>query len=730
MLGYKVKMNNVIKRLTLLSNRDKIYKTFLVLISIFIVSIWFKNHTIIAIGDEGLPFYNSFRSLKLYSSYFYDTGLGLKGNFNIPRTPLFIVTSILQALGFSPWRIQEIVFITLVLTALLSMYLLTRELLENKKHEVALISSLFYFFNIFTLSQVFVRFVYSLIFLWAYLPLFLLLWIRYLKLKNIRSLSILLLSSIAFSDINVILSPILTLWFCAGLYLLIDFIFNKQKILSLLKNVIFALILWIIVNSWWIYPFTKLTNNAVANGLNNNQSMTSLTEVSGYFPNNELLRLRQTYMIGPKSETYDHFNKTLVKNISWVIFAIVISGFAAALYEIFIKKEPNNKKIMLFSLLLFILGWFFCKGTNPPYGRDFFTFIFTRLPILQIYRNPYEKFGAVFLMGYSLLFAFGCNYLISKFRSLKFVILTLILYVALMFVTIPMSNGSLFGAQYSVIVPPYYEEANQLIKSATKNSETRILQLPFISGSVIKYDWNYTGEEPSEFLFDNASVSRINYNPFLDEYYNLLQDQRYFKNKNYTKILKLTGIDYIVLHDDYNSDNKSLVNLNLYNHDFEETKSILNNWYGINYLKTFGKIEIYKVSNNKNISRIYLSNNLITLPNIQSEFEYILSNKYLDSDSFFIKTQNDNDAPVLVESLLPKYEILIINKSKYKIVISNATKPFILVLNNNYGKEWLLSVDSKDLGTHFIVNGYSNGWLIDKKGSYTIDISFKMWPWE
>nr|MBI5455848.1 hypothetical protein [Candidatus Levybacteria bacterium] len=67
-----------------------------------------------------------------------------------------------------------------------------------------------------------------------------------------------------------------------------------------------------------------------------------------------------------------------------------------------------------------------------------------------------------------------------------------------------------------------------------------------------------------------------------------------------------------------------------------------------------------------------------------------------------------------------------ISQTYYKIDIIEATDPFTLVFNEQFHNGWRAYINSKQIADnrHFEVNGYANAWLINKRGTYSIDIYF------
>jgi len=85
---------------------------------------------------------------------------------------------------------------------------------------------------------------------------------------------------------------------------------------------------------------------------------------------------------------------------------------------------------------------------------------------------------------------------------------------------------------------------------------------------------------------------------------------------------------------------------------------------------------------------------------------------------------------------LPTIESEKINPTKYKLLVSKTSSPYFLVFNESYNdewglfkKEWTKKIEiSKD--THFVSNGFSNGWIINpseitSSGEYELIVKYK-----
>ncbi len=66
----------------------------------------------------------------------------------------------------------------------------------------------------------------------------------------------------------------------------------------------------------------------------------------------------------------------------------------------------------------------------------------------------------------------------------------------------------------------------------------------------------------------------------------------------------------------------------------------------------------------------------------------------------------------------------------YKINVEGSVSPFVLAFGDSYSKGWrayIVEEGKKERipeAQHYILNGYSNGWLVDKKGNYPIVVEY------
>lgn len=82
----------------------------------------------------------------------------------------------------------------------------------------------------------------------------------------------------------------------------------------------------------------------------------------------------------------------------------------------------------------------------------------------------------------------------------------------------------------------------------------------------------------------------------------------------------------------------------------------------------------------------------------------------------------------------PRMSFSRVNPTMYKVNIENSASPFVLAFGEFYSKGWHAYIAEDFFQTffikpipesqHYTLNSYSNGWLIDKKGRYTIIVEY------
>lgn len=649
-------------------------------VALVVVFSWFRTGSFIGGNEEGMWLYNPKKSLDLYSTVWTDLGVGVASPTSLPRVPVLLLATLLS--NFLPiWCVQAVIYFIIIFSGIVGMYLLSLELLDNKKNLIALSIALFYFFNIFSMTQVWKRDIYSGMFSWSYIPILLYLFIKWIKEIRLRYLLLIIASSFIYSVSFVTVSFVFTVWIPVGLFVLCYLISNRKKVRSLLKVVFLSLLtvlFWGLASIWWIYPGLTVNIGNIRQFLDmKNENLISLVGVSKYFPSSEIMTLRQTYymttsrLIDGYWETF--YNHPLVYLLNYSIVLIVLLGILTT-----IKKKYKYSLFLLFSIFI---GWFVSKGSNPPFGYSFYNFLFTYIPFTVMFRNPYEKLGLLFLLPYSILYGIGVDTILNKLKNTK---LRLYLYFFIFivfcgFLVWPMWTGNVYARRMKIKVPDYYSEVKNIIDSETGDS--RILFLPLIEDGSATYKWGYSGMVPINELFDNNVIvipTTFKY-PYFKDLQNAIAGG---KMEDAHKLFNQLNVNNIVLANDIADGGSNFK-------DAGDLNKLLKTDSGLVFLGSYGELSLYKYMSDE------VGSNILALGKNAPKISY--------------KKNNPTD---------------------YYINIKGAEQPYSLIFKSTYDDRWKAVINGREISEHNLIYDYANSWNIYDKGNYVVHIYYKVWPWQ
>lgn len=675
-------------------------------ITVIVIYAWFNTGKIISnTSEENLNILHSQKSAEFYSTFWQPAGTGYKTAFYMARYPTFAVLGSLEQAGMPTYLRQAFLLAVIMLVGMFSMYLLIR-IGINLGNSTALIGGLFYSLNVYSLTQIWKRLLYTHMVAWAYLPFFTLLWIKWINTRKIVWLIAFSFSSLFFT--YAFSNPVflLTTWTPAIIYVLLktwEIRKNKMLITLIFINSIVGVILWSVINFWWLYPTLTLGSNWASDaGQTFEIDFGSLRTVSTSFPIQEILLLRQSWYLGPSNGWNDFYHNPFIILLNIGIFLIFIYGVI----------KSKGYKYRSFLLYLWFFGFFISKGTNFPFGYTFFHLLFSNFPLTTALRNSYEKFGIVFLFPYAIFFAIGFSKFVSRFNFKVRIMSSFILFTIFCGILVyPIWTGDIFPSKHRVQVPNYYNEANIFLNSMKTE---RIFHIPFLAESnPIIYDWGYTGIDPSGNIFNSENLSSADV-PLYNKTLKLLPD--YYDNQNITNIFGLLGVQYIILQRDI-----------IYpTADFIKIQKQIESWKGVFKEKTFGKLDLYSIDKKKVKPIIYISGTITKENSLNEKLNEVASDKWDLKSTFTLQ-----DIGVKLKDIqTPQISYLKIAPTKYIVSIKDSKEPYVLILNNTYDKSWKMKINGQMNTKHFMVNGFANGWYISQKGDYDIEIELEVWPWD
>lgn len=662
----------------------------IVLLNLLIIFLWFHKGLLFASGEEGLSFYNPTRSLDLFSYIWYNAGTGFFQLVNVTRIPYFVLLSFFYSLGIPNVVLQAFTFFAILTVGTLSVYYLVKNVLKNCFEEtflrkVSFISAIFYFLNPFSTTLIWGRSLTFQILSFALVPALLLFFILGIQRRNWIFIVFAALTSFILSGAYSNPAIVITSWSSIVTYFVYYIYTNRRDS----KKFIFAVsyfaiffLCWCLANFFWLNPLIKHGKEMLDLNVQFRDNIEVLKGVSVNSTLKNLLRLIHR-------EYYDGTYGEFVRGQPFVFLTWLVP-----LIALFSIKSIKKCQPLLFFVLLFIISIVVTLGSNPPTGW-FLEHLFRAIPILQVLRNSYEKFGINLLLAYTPFFAIGAVIISEKVKNkLKkeyYGNLTLITILSLVcgLLVWPLWTGYFAGGKvYNswVSVPKYYEEANEWFNK--QPGDFYILHVPIAPFDSVTFSWKngFDGIEPSEYLFDKASIARNLYDN--RDYYTALVERlgwanagKYefsknnldFKDTSFLKELAKLNVRYIVLHNDTNYKKRLSV-------DPKTTANYLEQQKGINKVKVFDKLEVYKVEIDPKINLIYSP---------ETDLKY----QRLNETSFVIDVKSDKSINIL--------------------------------LLKQFDKNWIAYSNDRVFKEHSKVFSYANAWNIDKVGAFKVYIKYK-----
>ena len=228
--------------------------TLIVLIPFILVMLWFREGNIMGTAESGLPFYNfqiAYNSNKDAWSHY---ALGFPTNIGMAAKPTYWFMAKLQNIGIPDFLLQASFFWIVLVVSGVSIYLITKNLFPNLNNKFLFLAVLFYWFNPFSMVNVWNRFLNNFFVFYMFLPLSLLFFLKGLQTRRYIYAFLIGLISAIFSYALSSVAFNLLLWF-VFFYTAAFYIFtngDKGYRFFVIKFFIFTLIFWGLVNIWWI----------------------------------------------------------------------------------------------------------------------------------------------------------------------------------------------------------------------------------------------------------------------------------------------------------------------------------------------------------------------------------------------------------------------------------------------------------------------------------------------
>lgn len=699
---------------------------FIALLCILIISMWFRDGKLLATGEEGLFLSNPSLTYEMLKPSWISHGPGYTNPVLRPRLPFYYLAHLSYQRGIEPWIFQEVLFYMLILIGAISMYYLAKEVFRNSKESlnintIAVIAAIFYLFNPVSLLGVWGRFIYSFMFFYALIPLFILFYIRGINNKDLKYIFIAPLVTLPFSYAFGTPALVPLLW-------LLPFVYSSVKSLSYVSHsaksifpmVFFSatLIVWLLLNLWWIIPYLDLFQISYTGSESVMQhNVGTLIANSKDFTLNNVIRLIHGGFL-----YRNEFFGPIYNSIPFIIISYIIP--VLAIYGLISIKDKVIKKFLFISFLIVI---FLVKGTSFPFGQ-FFLWLFKNVPGMILFRNPLEKVGLLLPVIYALLFTIGTLKFAARFKgNFSGVMVTFIILSTLVLFHWPLLSGAMatYGNRdIRVKVPNSFQEANLQFD----NQPHMLLSLPLMGGAsgLYKWEYGYKGIDASHYLFNQPIIAALQSN---DNFYGRLIIGISGGRIKYNLIglSQLFSADFIVFRKD--------IDVPAYRSYFDAKEIAGDMIKNANLVKVFDSPEfsVWEIPEAERNPLIYVSNSVFFGNSADDLLDAIEAKKFSAKEQTFICQNKDlclvSDYPLdgLHKDNNPDKVIFEkVSSTEYQIKVLGSKGKFLLVFANRYHPGWVLfSKDGSSIDTaHLEVNGYANGFVIDKTGDLDFTLSF------
>jgi len=478
-----------------------------------------------------------------------------------------------------------------------------------------------------------------------------------------------------------------------------------------LETTLTILILSVLVNAWWVIPYSFALGPQFANinvtpflrgiasfgeyirfEVSINASAATLINVTrlfGYWP-------WFTAEYGAYYQT--HYGSVLLFLVSALFPAIA-----------FITALGRTKRLTHIFLFLTVVSIFLAKSINPPFGV-INAYLYERIPYGWIFVNNFQNFVMLIALGYSVLLADGYKMCVVNRPRFRIVVATFLLLLILVN-SRPVFLNQVYGNSKTYQVPAYYEDMGKWL--VAQGSDFKVLPLPEIQvyGS---YEWGHSGTSILQYftgmvplLFGTSGI------PYETPLIRSMFDSIRNKSDRFIYHARMLHVRYILL------DNSLLTDQNI--PDPKEVAVILQGTQGVKYLRSFGKIDIYEIEDYIPMAYIpqrvhVLYGNLMNIP----ENEFPTSNS-----AFLLKDQVSTS---ILSKLFDAGNAAILSYERrdactFKVRVTSQGS-FVLVLGVPYSELWVARIEGRPVSNHFIINGFANAWAIENSGTFQVDIDY------
>jgi len=677
------------------------------IIEIVHINLLFYNGNLLAGGDN-----SSYLQLcrNTTNSYSWEESLPFGGrSYDVAN--LFGVSAFSKLACFlSQGNAERLLIFTLYFLKYLGFFLLSRKIFNKLSFFALLPALLLYIFNPFeTLNP----FPYLYLLYNAYIPLSLYLFIHLLDRQKLDFLTLAMVAvvSVIFSSINSNPALSITIFIPHIIYLI--FKFRSLSRIRIINLLLYFTVL-VLTNIWWI----------VAQILYFSSSAVSVFSGNWWDYTNQGSLLQNLRFIGqwgwykgsylyPYYPFNPYYDSPVVVIANYLVVALTL-GYGIRLA---IKKDIK----VLFVLSFVIVSLILIGGSRPPFGF-LYGYLYTHIPFFKVFREPFTKFGELYVLSFSLLF----YRLLVGIKDWSKPYFLPNIFICFLFLVIIFGKPAIFGEHvwnkwngsmrtFRVGIPQYWNDFYKYQRSNLSNE--RILTVPkiYYGGA-----WNWpkgfsSADDIAIYFVDNGNTilgRPINTGSISGKIVDSI-----YTDKNVTSDYFLSlGIKYLLRENDYDW---------RFSGELTLSPNELDGW--------INKLNAKKVAEFGKFTPDYLK----TIPNEDPDpkIRDVLYKELLDRPALELYEISDkiNTSRIFVESdSKVKISYSKINPTKYIVTVKDASSDYNLFFNETYDKNWearIVGGNKIPNEQHTVENGYANLWKINTQdasglSSYSVIIEY------
>lgn len=617
--------------------------------------IWFKDGLLITGGDFPIPF-DPIGTLKAsLPAWFPYVFCGEPNAQQFLIVPWFGFWALFKALGFSLLTVNKLWFVFVFMLTGLSMYYLISVVFEKKKYQlIALTASIFYMFNVYIMIVIPLM---ATPVLYAGLPLILGLYIKGLKEEKSSIKYAVLIGIASLLIVSAINNP--PIYAIGGIMIFSCLVYHlatggKKAIARTLVFTLKTAAIYLLINLWWLYPYTK-------NVLMQQSSIKEALQPSpGGSPLYETVRLFGSWAFYSESGgaayfPYAHYYKMPL----FITLTFIIPILAFSALPILIFRHRN--KLIPYFLIMAGFGIFLAHGIHPPFG-SIYNFLYFRVPGFWVFREPFAKFTTITAICFAVLIGFSIDGLyrliISKSTKAKRRLLAKAFVACALLIILtsawPILTGDVIFSErgemksHHVKIPDYWFETGEWFNE--QKGDFRILVLPYNPPEFYggwPYKWGYGSADITPYLIHQPLIEE---RPGLGGY-RLSESKRAFPLSqklmqlvynhfhedsellaDIKTILSLMNVKYILQRNDVDWELIPFSDRSPYSP--EHIKSILDAQEGIRLERTFGELDIYEIDDQYFLPHIYAPERITYFSDDAGGLANIASFNHHEQDNF------------------------------------------------------------------------------------------------